>query len=109
MSKRRVGVENAGYGRLSGRNDNLVEVLRCMRMRDDEACGRLRKQKESHISSFLCRAASLFFATTLPDCGAHEGQADTSFCFEDICNQLENPPAFALIDQPPFPLVSRLR
>ena len=109
MSKQRVDVENSGYGRLSGRNDALVEVLRYMGMRHDEACGRLRKQKEPHISSFMCKVASLFFETPLPDCGAHEGQADTSFCFEDICYQLENPPAFALIDQPPFPLIFRLR
>ena len=63
MSKRRVGVENAGYGRLSGRNDDLIEVLRYIRVRHDEACGRLRKQEEPHISRFLYKAASLFFVT----------------------------------------------
>ena len=62
-----------------------------------------------HISSFLYRAASSYFTTPLPDCGAHEGQATTSSCFEEICHWLENPPAFVLIDQSPFPLISRPR
>ena len=62
-----------------------------------------------HISSFLYRAASIFFTTPLPACDAHEGQAITSSCFEKICHWLENPPAFVLIDQPPFPFISRLR
>ena len=51
----------------------------------------------THISRFWYRAGSILFAIPLPDCDARKGQAvNSSF-------------ASVLIDQPPSPLISRLR
>ena len=67
---------------------------------------RTHRQKEPYISRLLYKAASIFCATLLSDCDA---DAIASFRFEELCHQLEDPPASVLIDQPLFLLASRLR
>lgn len=108
MSKRRLAAKNAENERLSGRNDDSVEVLRCGKMSYDEVCCTLRKQKQPQISGLLHRAGSRFFAAPLPDCGTYEGQAITS-SFEGTHHELENLPASMLIDPSALLSIPRLR